>query len=52
MADGVYSNGLPHPSRQMRARIALELGAIAFLTVAFLTSAHGPDLWAIARRAG
>lgn len=36
MAEGVYSNGLPHPSRQMRARIALELGAIAFLTVAFL----------------
>ncbi len=39
MGDGVYSNGLPHPSRRMRARMALELGVIALMTVAFLTFA-------------
>ena len=44
MEDGVYSNGLPHPSRRMRARIAMEFGVLAAATVAFLTLAPRPFL--------
>ncbi len=43
LPDGVYSNGLPHPTRRMRARMALELAAIGVLTVAFL--ALTPKNW-------
>ena len=43
MAQGIYSNGLPHPTQKLRARMALELGVIAFLTVGFLFFA--PRAW-------
>jgi len=41
---GVYSNGLPHPSRRVRVRMAVELGALAVATVLFLTLAPRPFL--------
>ncbi|HEY3324636.1 MAG TPA: CPBP family glutamic-type intramembrane protease [Planctomycetota bacterium] len=36
MSEGVYRNGLPHPSASLRARIALELFVLALLTSIFL----------------
>ncbi|MEI6234652.1 MAG: CPBP family intramembrane glutamic endopeptidase [Planctomycetota bacterium] len=39
LEDGVYTNGLRHPSRRMRARIAAELAGLAVATIAFLTFA-------------
>jgi len=42
LTEGVYSNGLPHPSRRMRLRIATELGGVVVLTIAFLVFC---ELW-------
>lgn len=44
LEEGAYSNGLPHPTRRMRARMALELGTLMLLTAAFLTLAPKPFL--------
>jgi hypothetical protein len=37
MSEGIYPNGLPHPPKSLRLRIAIELVVIAILTAIFLT---------------
>jgi hypothetical protein len=43
VAEGVYSNGLPHPSSALRLRFAAELGVLSVLTVLFFLLA--PKSW-------
>ena len=44
MADSVYPDGMPHPAKSLRRRVAIELSALALLTSIFLSFERARNL--------